>query len=154
MLQARGAEFVSQQRLSKLKAIVIPASEIDDPLVADPIRIVGFDWANGTLTLILNQAINDNWISALHNMGNYTSVHSKGPEYFSFSGNKATISASEHMVQDIINYFKSWMPATTRTYEQMLIEERNREEERKRQQLRKQIEEEEAKARIRRTVTI
>ncbi len=40
-LIARGEEHVSMQRLSKLKATVIPTSEIDDPLAADPMRIVG-----------------------------------------------------------------------------------------------------------------
>jgi serine/threonine protein kinase len=91
MLKIRGAKYVSEQRLSKLTSVVIPASEIDDPLITTPLKIIDFDWANGELTLIFNQPVNDKWILVLKNMGGHTSLMGKGPEMFRFKGDHAFI---------------------------------------------------------------
>jgi len=154
LLKVRGADYVSEQKLSALNSRVIPTSEIDDPLVVMPIKVVGFEWDNGLLTLILNQPINQKWRNALLNMGSHTSVMDKGPEAFTFDGNRTIIPAQEKQVQDIINYFKSWMPQTTAKYKLDLEEDRRRIEEQERQKIRSQIEAEETKARLRKNVKL
>ena len=154
ILKIRGADYISEQQLSKLKSIVIPASEIDDPLVVTPLKITGFDWSNGLLTLILSQPVNQKWRSALLNMGSYTSLQGGGPERFEFKGNQALIRSEERSVQDIINYFKSWIPLATRKYEQDLRDERSREEKQRLQKNMMEIEEEEAKVRLRQNIKI
>ena len=154
LLKIRGADYVSEQQLSKLKSIVIPASEIDDPLVVTPLKITGFDWSNGLLTLILSQPVNQKWRSALLNMGSYTSLQGGGPERFEFKGNQALIRSEERLVQDIINYFKSWIPLATRKYEQDLRDERSREEKQRLQEIKMEIEEEEVKVRLRQNIKI
>jgi len=153
-LAARGTDYISQQRLSRLKATVIPAGQLDDPLVSDPLRIVDFDWENGTLSLVLSQPVNEKWVSALRNMGSYTALHGKGPEMFTFRGDRAVIQSREQDVQDIINHFRGWLPATTRKYEEVLREEHRRQEERENAELQAKIKAEEAKARLRRTVKL
>ncbi len=154
LLKIRGADYVSEQQLSKLKSVVIPASEIDDPLVVNPIKIEDFEWDNGLLTLILSQPVNQMWRNALLNMGSYTSVMGRGPEIFSFEGNRAKVRSEERMVQDIVNYFKSWIPLATRRYEQDLQDERRRKEEQERQKIKMAIEAEEAKARLRKNIKL
>jgi serine/threonine protein kinase len=154
LLRIRGADYVSEQQLSKLKAVVIPASKIDDPLVVNPIRIEGFEWDGGLLTLILSQPVNQKWRNALLNMGSYTSSMGRGPETFTFEGNLAKVRAEERLVQDIVNYFKSWIPLATRRYEQDLQDERRRKEEQERQKIRVAIEAEEAKARLRKNIKL
>src|SRR5207247_10961512 len=100
--------FVSRQRLSELKQTVIPESEIDDPLIIDPIRLVAFDYNRGQLMLRFQLPVNTKWIWALHNMGSFQSVLGKQPERFSISVNTARIDAGENEVQQIINHFKNW----------------------------------------------
>ena len=70
----------------------------------------------------------------------------KGPERFTFEGNLAKIPAEERQVQNIINFFKSWIPQITARYQQDLEDERRRKEEQERQKVKTEIEKEEAKA--------
>lgn len=154
LLQVRGADYVSEQKLSALKSVVIPTSEIDDPLAVTPVKIVGFDWDNGLLTLILSEAVNQQWKNAFLNMGGHTSLMGKGPEAFSFEGNRARVRAEERQAQDIINYFKSWMPQTTTRYKHTIEGDRRRKEEQERQKIRMEIEAEEAKARLRKNIKL
>lgn len=154
LLSVRGADYITEQKLNSLKSVVIPTSEIDDPLVVTPVQIVGFDWDDGLLTLILSQPIKPDWREALLNMGNYSSLISKGPEAFSFEGNKAKIRAEERQVQEIINYFKSWIPKATAVYKQYLENDRLYEEEQRRKKIKMEIEAEEAKARLRKNIQL
>ena len=56
--------FLSQQKISELSGEVVPESEIDDPIVADPPKLIDFDWTDGALTLILSCPVNDKWVQA------------------------------------------------------------------------------------------
>ena len=154
LLSSRGADYVTEQKLSALKSIVIPTSEIDDPLVVLPMQIVAFDWDNGLLTLELSQSVNSRWKNALLNMGSYSSLMGKGPERFSLEGKFARIPAEEGQVQSIITNFKSWIPQITAKYKQDLENERYRKEEQERQKIKMEIEAEEAKARLRKNVKL
>ena len=101
-LIGRKNEFVLRQHLSELKETVVPVTEIDDPLIADPPRLVNYDWDNGTLTLFLSCPVNNEWVWALQNMGGYRSLSSKRPEDFFLSGDKAVTTALENEVQQIL----------------------------------------------------
>lgn len=154
-LIARRNDFVSQQRLSSLRKTVVPESELDDPLILDPIRLVGADYdRRGQLILQLSQPINDGWAHALRNFGSHTSVLGKGPESFSLRGPTASIPARENDVQDIINYFKEWLPRVNQRYKEMVISEKKRLEEESRQKLLAEIAEEERLQRIRSKIQI
>jgi hypothetical protein len=141
-------EFTTRQRISQLKETVVPANDIDDPLIVDPPRLIDFDWEHGGLTLVLSRPVNETWIWALHNMGGHTAVVGKGPESFSIGGNKAMIDAEEASVQRIIDYFKQWLPQTNRVYEERIRQDLRRQEEQQRRELKRQIEEQEARARV------
>lgn len=64
-LIARRNEFVERQRLSQLRQIVVPVSELDDPIARDPIRIVDFDWERNVLKLVLSQPVNPDWVQVI-----------------------------------------------------------------------------------------
>jgi len=153
-LIARGNEFINQQKISESKKTVILDTEIDDPLILDPPRLINFDWDRGNLSLILSQPVNAKWIWALQNMGNYTSLWGKTPERLKFSQNVATIHAREDQVQEIINFFKSWLPRANQVYEQRIRRDMEEEKTRKRQELQRQIEEQEARQRVLKKVKI
>jgi serine/threonine protein kinase len=147
-LIGRKNEFVTSQRLSQLKETVVPVGEVDDLLIADPIKLVDFDWENDRLTLSLSHPVNETWIWALRNMGSFSSLLGKGPEYFSFAGDRAIIGARENEVQRTIDYFKDWLPKANRVYEERIRRDLKAEEEKRRRQLQRQIEEQEARQRV------
>lgn len=138
-LKARGEEYVSFQKINQLEQTVIPTGEIDDPIVREPMRIVGFDWEDGVLKLEFNHAVNSIWQWALLNMGGYTSISGKGPEIFQFKGNQAIISSTATQVKDIINYFKQWLPNANLTYKNKLISLQQEEERKKLEELKNKI---------------
>jgi len=53
-LIARGNEFLSVQRLSAMKSEVVPETEVDDPVIRNPIHLIGVDYENGTLVFELS----------------------------------------------------------------------------------------------------
>jgi serine/threonine protein kinase len=69
LIQRHQSEAVSLQRLSKISETIIRVDEIDELLAHDPPRLVGAEWANGTLTLTLDRPVNQDWVSALVQMG-------------------------------------------------------------------------------------
>ena len=44
--------------MSQLRQVVVPVSELDDPIARDPIRLAGLDWERNVLTLTLSQPVN------------------------------------------------------------------------------------------------
>jgi len=153
-LIGRQNEFVSQQRLSKLKETVVPVTEIDDPLIADPPRLINVGWNRGNLTLFLSSPINNKWVWALQNMGSYESLSSKKPKDFSVSGDKAVTTAREDEVQKIIDSFKKWLPKANQVYKYQVEQEKEQEEKAKRKELERQIKEQEARQRVMKNVKI
>jgi serine/threonine protein kinase len=153
-ISVRSSEFLEGQKLSELKQMVVPESDIGDLLSSIPSRIVDFDWNHGTLTLFFDKPINPKWINALYNMGGYRSVWGKEPEKFHFKDHKAIIGADEHEIQNIINHFKDWLPRARSAYEhncryeikQAKAEERNR--------VKKEIDDREKRLRILNNVKI
>ncbi len=137
--------FIAQQKISSLSNQVISSTSIDDLLIQDPMKIIDFDWNEGLLTIKLNHEVNINWISAFQNMGNYTSVYLKGPESFRFNKDKAMINANPNEVQDVINYFKGWLPQVTRVYEANLKRDIQQKEQREREKIEKELRAEETR---------
>lgn len=134
-LMLRGKECITRQKLSKLKDVVIPVNEVDDILLADPMRIVDVDWENNTLMIKLNHPVNQNWVWAIKNMGDYTSLLGKGPEFFQYKDNSAVVSASSNEAQQVINHFKEWLPRATQVYENKIKQYLESEERRQRDEL-------------------
>jgi len=153
-LISRKVEFVSRQRASELRQTVVPISELDDPLIYDPIRLVGADYQRGTLTLVLSQKINPLWESAFKNMGSHTAVLGKGPEIFRFAGDKAVISSGESDVQRIIDHFKQWLPQVTRIYEANMKRMKKEKEDELKRKLLAEAEENDRRARILKNIRI
>lgn len=153
-LIGRRNDFISLQHLSNLKKTVIPVSEIDDPLIVDPPRILDFNWKNKLLTINMNQTVNPLWVTVFRNMGSYSSLMGKGPERFTFESDEAKIGADEREVQEIISYFKSWLPQVNQKYANLVEQQKREKQEKLHRELQAKIDEEEAKARVRKSVRI
>lgn len=139
---ARGEEYISLQKVNELEKTVIPTSEIDDPVVLDPMRITSVDWSDDALTIEFNHTVNSTWQWALHNMGGYTSLHNKAPENFRFRANKGFIGARSNDVQEILNYFNQWLPKANLAYETKLKQDMAAEEVRQKKELQNSIQKE------------
>lgn len=138
-LIARGEEHITLQKINSLEGTVIPTSKIDDPIVLDPMRIINVDWSDNILTIEFNHAVNSTWQWALHNMGGYTSVYGKGPENFKFRGSKAVISAASNEAQEIVDYFKQWLPKANQAYEVRLKQNIAAEERKQKEEIQERI---------------
>jgi len=147
-LLARSDEQVSMQKLSRLRDTVIPTNEVDDLLVADPMRIINCDWEDGVLTIELNHQVNPNWNWALKNMGGYSSVMGKGPEVFQFAGKFARIAANGNEVQSVIDHFKDWLPMANQAYENKLKRDIETTERQQMEEIKMQIKKEEERTKI------
>lgn len=147
-INIKGKESISQQRLSQLNNTVILSAEIDDPIILDPIRIVDVDWQNFRLILILNQPVNDKWVNIIKNLGSRYSIHNKGPEFFRYQGNQASIQADENEIEPIIRYFKQWLIDANIIYERNVIQEQRKKDDDERERIKKEIEIEEKRNRI------
>lgn len=131
-LIALGREHIALQKLNKTERIVVPKSEIDDPLVDDPMQIVDVDWEEQVLKIKLNHQIPPAWQWALNNMGGHTAIMGKGPERFQFQADIAMISSSTNEAQQIVDHFKDWLPRANQVYENKLKLDLENEERRQR----------------------
>lgn len=147
-LIGRRQEFVALQKLDAAREQVIPVTDLDDPLINDPIRLVNADYDGATLTLILSQPVHQKWINAFVSMPHHEALWGYGPERYSFKGNKATIAARDDIVQSLINYFKQWLPVAAQQYEMMMRREKQEAERAARERLRAEVEKREKIARV------
>ncbi len=145
-LIARNEEKITLQKIHQLERTVIPATEIDDPIVNDPMRIISVDWTNNLLTLVLNHPVSQLWHWALLNMGNFTFLQGKEPRNFNFSLNKVSIEAAPYEAQQIIDYFKQWLPSANELYKQKLQQNLFDDQRKQQEEIQRRIQKEKERA--------
>lgn len=116
MLIQRGHDFVEQQKLDELKSRVIPTSELSDPMIDDPIHIVGFDWNNGDLILNLSRVPNASWIMTLRGLRAFGGVDRAEPMNVSIQGTEARVPAREQVVEIAYNHARNWIDQANAEY--------------------------------------
>jgi serine/threonine protein kinase len=154
LIQRHKFEAVSLQRLGRIDGTVIKLSEVDEPLAETPPKVVAAAWDRERLTLTLDRPVTPEWVEALHQLGNYTSVLGRGPNSFSFSGNQASANARETEAQPMVDHFKNWLPAASQSLKNRLEQAVHRREESMRAELRREREAEEARLRVTRKLKI
>ena len=148
-LLGRRNAFVARQQLNAVTKQVVPTAIVVDPLIDEPVRIVGADWdEGGTLSIEFNHDLNPRWVGALRNMGSYASVMGKDPDAFSFSGRYGRIGARGDEVQRIIDHFKNWLPKASAVYEMSVRREKEEREERTRRSIEEARRRAEERARV------
>lgn len=114
-ISVQSRDYIATQKISELTSTVIPSHDIDDPIVAEPMRVTNVEWDNGMLIIHLNHLPNYQWQSALRNMGNYQSLMGRRRDAFIFRDKTARISAvDESEAQRIIDLFKPFINLFTR----------------------------------------
>lgn len=116
-LIARGNDYISQQKLTALKATVIPEGTPDDILITSPPELVGARWDSGYLYFTLSHSVNDLWSACFNNLGNFTAIMGKGPNSFTIRGNTLRIDAdNEREAEELIGYTKSYIKMANSEY--------------------------------------
>lgn len=153
-LRKRGNEFVSAQRISKLTQTVVPESELDDPLVLNPVQLVDVDYRGDMLFFELKPTVNPNWVHCFGNMGSYQSVLGKGPPHFGWDHGRAVIQANEQEAPQIVEFFKKYVDQANAAYVELLKSNKRHEEERQRKEVQRQLELEQRRQRVLQKVKI
>ncbi|WP_292625311.1 serine/threonine-protein kinase [Mesorhizobium sp.] len=145
---------LSRQRLSEIANTVVYEGEVTDPLAHEPPKLVGATWDDGLLRLTLDRPVHQKWVSALQNMGNYSSVMGHGPHTFQFSGQMVTTSMPAHSVQHAVDHFKTWLPNTTKTLHYNLLAEAKRKASEERARLEQARQQEETRMKVNSAIRI
>ncbi len=149
-LIARGSQFLSVQRLNSLKSEVIPETEVDDPIVRNPILLNAVDYQDGMLVFTLNAAPTQNWIREFQNPATSFSYYPGAePGTFSFLRNQARVQLGPGMQpQQLVIYTKSYIELANKQYRDRLTVEHLDKVANEREQLRNRIAEEERRQKI------
>jgi len=153
-LIGRKNAFVRQQKLSELKKQVVPTSQVDDPLINNPIKLGDVDYRDGSLVLILSQPPNRTWVEQFGSIHVRQHPYGIAPHSFTFRDNEAILPAEEPEVQKLVDYFKQWLLEANKNYEKKIIHAQRVEEEAQRRRLQEEIEEKEKRQRILKKIEI
>jgi serine/threonine protein kinase len=148
------SEFGALQKLNAIEDTVVPAGEITEPLAHNPPRVIAADWMSGILKLTLDRDVDQGWIDALHNIGNYTSVMGIGPRNFQFRGREVTVSVQPNDVQRVIDYFKAWLPSASQLLKYNLEQAQKQREHHEKERLKREKTAEEQRLRILQSIKI
>jgi serine/threonine protein kinase len=153
-LIARGTTFVNLQRLDTLKKQVVPESEVSDPIIADPIRVVEkVDWRDSTLALRLNQPINAKWEQCFRFRATSYSANFSDAN-ISFTGDRVAIRVDEHFLAHGLQYLQQYIPAANEEYAAQVKQEHRQQIAQRRAELEKRVREQEARIRVLQKVQI
>ncbi len=149
-LIARGHEFVSVQRLNSLKSAVIPDTEVDDPIIRNPISLVDADYQDGHMVFKLSTTPPHRWVTAFQNpRGSWGFYEGAGPQHFTFIRNEARVPLRLGMQpQQLVDYAKSYIDLANRQYTDTVLSEHRKRLAAEREQLRQEIAEEERRQRV------
>jgi serine/threonine protein kinase len=153
-INSRHKEFLERQKLLQISREVVPRSTLSDPILNDPPRLVDFDWANRTLTLVLSRTVSQDWVNAFRNIGSRQSVHGADVNDFTFQNHRAFVAADYNRVQEIIDTFKTWLPRATEVYRSHLQHRHEVENQQERKRLQEEREEQERRLALRKNVKL
>ena len=133
--------FVVRQKINELEGTVVPASEVVDPLIGDPVRVIGHDYGDGTLILKLSQAVHNDWVNAFKNIGKFEHIPGEcSPSLFGFQRDSASIRIRDiKNAQTYVEFFKGYLRETTKDYQRTLVRRQQEEERCQKAQLEKQL---------------
>jgi eukaryotic-like serine/threonine-protein kinase len=147
-LFSQGNAFVLRQKLSQLSHTVVPVGEVDDPIVANPVRRIGVDWKSDVLVFTLNQRVTPKWEQVFHGLVGISFFPGRGPANVVFRGSTAEITAHEHQAVQIKAMFDEWLAKCEKDYPSMLRRELWEQQAKEQERIRQETLETERRARV------
>jgi serine/threonine protein kinase len=147
-LMARGNRFIELQRLDALKKEVVLDSEVQDPLISDPIRVIKVeDFRNRKLTVKLNRPINRNWEQCFRMRATaYRGTVSAA--MMLFQGDVVSISVDDNFAPQALAALKQFCENTNELYAEETRKAHRKELDRARIQQAHRVAEEEARLKV------
>jgi hypothetical protein len=149
-LISRGHQFVELQKLDALKRQVVPESELNDPLITNPVRPVSkedYDHRTGTLTVKLNSAVNGKWEECFRRRATRFNANLSSA-MIRFDGDRALVTVTEHFLQEGVNFLKEYCALANEEYATVRKQEHQKQLEARRAALRQSVTESEVKRRV------
>ena len=149
ILIGRKQGFVEQQKLDQLKRAVVPITEVDDPLIRDPIAPVQVeDYRNGALVVRLSGTPTETWKSAFRTMSSFSWSTLMHPKFVDFQDTFAYVKTSGHHAQEALDFLKQYCNTTNREYREKVESEHRKALQHRRQELEAQIRQQEEKSEL------
>lgn len=131
------------EEIKRLKEIKYEESEETDILILEPPKLIDFKYNDdiGKLFLYLDKNVNEEWVNCI-TKGSYGELLGYGPERFRFENNIAMVNLSPsglNNLQQIINYFKSWVKNANTHYSIQVTNRRRNEKQRKENEIQNRI---------------
>lgn len=145
-LQVSEAESV--QKLNRLQEQVIPVGEIDDPLVLDPLSIIGKDWNEGMLSIRLSQPVTEKWQTVLARTPGLSYYPGLEPARYGVRGDQVVVVVGSQMAKRAYAQFVEWLPTVRKAYEQAVSTELRTQERARKQRLECEREKEQERLRV------
>jgi hypothetical protein len=139
--------FISRQRLDALSRQVVRATDVTDPILADPVRIVTTDYQDGQLIFQLNHAVPPAWANALRSVGGPYTIGVQ-PHMVQVAGNTARMHAGPGREGDVKRLVDQWIDRANRDYAELVKAEAIKRERADRQRLEAEREQEQYRAKI------
>jgi serine/threonine protein kinase len=116
-LIARRNSFVAEQRLSELRNEVVPKSEVEDVLIADPPQLVAVQWDAGSLVFTMSRPVNEQWAQIFRKPGDHSYIHGHGPETFRIKDSELRVACStEGIAQQLTDLTKQYVTKANQNY--------------------------------------
>jgi serine/threonine protein kinase len=149
-LIAKGAEFISRQKLDTLRQTVVKSTEITDPIVENPIKIESVNIQGSELVISLSQTPPPHWIRAFLHPSSVSFIIGTEPQSWIFRGKQASVHVGhiETSAQLVLNNFKNYVQAANTLYKEFVEQSALRQEKDERAALRERIAQEERRQKI------
>src|SRR5439155_1123446 len=141
---------------NSLKQQVLKSNNEIDDLATNPPRLLGFDYDGNYLVLQLDQSVRSAWVDAFHSIGDYSHYPdgTGSPEGFEFLGDKVRLRVGPLEAQQVVDWFKSYLPKATRIYKENLAVVQRYQEEAQREALKKRQDLEERRNQVLKSLKI
>jgi len=148
-LSVNEAIFAEGQKLSQLKSAVVPASEIEDPLLANPIKLTGVDYVKGTTFVFqLSAAPTDAWIEAFKSNQYRTVKGGRRPQEYVFAGPTASVQQDAGEATYLRDDFLEFLEEGNKAYARKVKEEEDNRREKERRRLKQEAKEAELRLQV------
>src|SRR5439155_16641711 len=131
-----------------LNRTVVKVTDVTDPIVADPVRIVNTDYHRGELIFTLNHSVPTLWVNAVRSVGGPYTMSTQ-PGMLRVSGKTAHIptggGGDEAGVKRLV---EQWIEQANRTYAEQLKAIAANQEREERRRLEAERQEEEYRAKV------
>lgn len=134
-LKTRENEFISLQRIDKLKNEVVPIGKLSDELTFSPVELNGIDFDHQNFIFELNQTVNEDWIRIYKNIGDRgwglngaypdQMIISQHIIYVNCTGENMQLISSSQLVTDKV---KQYINTSNVSYKEFLAKKRQNEE--------------------------